>query len=167
MIKTIYVDMDGVLCDFKKRFVELFKYEPEVDYPSKKKEKLEYKRRFDIFVQEDHFTDLDPMPDFEEASSFLKSIESKYTIKLLSSTAKEKYLGNVSNQKQIWLDKHDIKYPAIFVPGKRIKQYYARPDSLLIDDTLSTIVEWRERKAPAILHTSWKETIKQFEEYYE
>ena len=156
--------MDGVLCDFKKRFVELFKYEPEVDYPSKKKEKEEYKRRFDIFVQEDHFTDLDPMPDFEEAISFLESIESKYTIKLLSSTAKEKYLVNVSDQKQIWLDKHDIKYPAIFVPGKRIKQYYARPESLLIDDTLSTIVEWRERRGPAILHTTWEETIEGF--YY-
>jgi hypothetical protein len=167
MIKIIYVDMDGVLCDFKKRFVELFKYEPEVDYPSKKKEKLEYKRRFDVFVQEDHFTDLDPMPDFDEAIAFLKSIESKYTIKILSSTAKEKYLVNVSDQKQIWLDKHDIKYPAIFVPGKKLKQYYARPDSLLIDDTLSSVVEWRDRGGPAIWHKSWVETIKEFEENYE
>lgn len=167
MIQTIYVDMDGVLCDFRKRFIELFKECPEIDYPSKKKEKEEYKKRFDIFVQDDYFTDLDPMPDFEEASSFLKSIESKYTIKLLSSTAKEKYIVNVSDQKQFWLDKHDIQYPAIFVPGKRIKQYYARPDSLLIDDTLSSIIEWRDRRSPAIHHTSWKETIKQFEEYYE
>jgi hypothetical protein len=39
--KRVFVDMDGVLCDFRKRFIELFKERPEVDYPSKKKEKEE------------------------------------------------------------------------------------------------------------------------------
>ena len=60
---------------------------------------------------------------------------------------------------------HGIKWPVILVPGKKIKQYYARPDNLLIDDTLSNVVEWRDRDGQAILHTSWKETIEEFYNY--
>ena len=42
MIKHIYVDMDGVLADFFKRFEELFKAEPEIDYPSNTQKKKAY-----------------------------------------------------------------------------------------------------------------------------
>ena len=161
-ILTIYVDLDGVLCDFRKQFISMFKEFPEIDYPSKSKEKKEYKRRFDEFIMDGHFATLEPMPDFDEALHFLRSIEDDYTIKILSSTAQEKYLVEVSRQKEIWLKEYKIDYPAIFVPGKKLKQLYARPDSLLIDDTLSTIEEWRDKKSPAIWHTSWEETIKQF-----
>ena len=38
-ILTIYVDMDGVLCDFNKRFLELYKDVPEVDYRVKVKKR--------------------------------------------------------------------------------------------------------------------------------
>ena len=156
--------MDGVLCDFRKQFISMFKEFPEIDYPSKGKEKKEYKRRFDEFIMDGHFATLESMPDFDEALHFLRSIEDDYTIKILSSTAQEKYLVEVSRQKEIWLKEYKIDYPAVFVPGKKLKQLYARPDSLLIDDTLSTIEEWRDKKSPAIWHTSWEETIKQFGE---
>ena len=92
MIKTMWVDMDGVLCDFRKQFISMFKECPEIDYPSKGKEKKEYKRRFDEFIMDGHFATLEPMPDFDEAIHFLRSIEDDYEIKLLSSTAQEKYL---------------------------------------------------------------------------
>lgn len=165
MIKTIYVDMDGVLCDFRKQFISMFKDCPEIDYPSKGKEKKEYKRRFDEFIVGGHFATLEPMPDFDEAIHFLRSIEDDYTIKILSSTAQVKYLAEISRQKEIWLKEYKIDYPAIFVPGKILKQYYASPERLLIDDTLSTIIQWRDRYSPAIWHTSWEETIKQFPVY--
>lgn len=166
MIKTIYVDMDGVLSDFKKRFIELFRTNPEVDYPSKKKEKEDYKRQFDNFITGEHFATLEPMSDFDEAVRFLESIKDTYSIKILSSYAREKYLKEVPKQKEHWLSERKIDYPAIFVPGKKLKQYYARPDRLLIDDTLSNVVEWRDRGGPAILHTSWQETIAELQEFY-
>jgi hypothetical protein len=167
MISKIYVDMDGVLADFKKRFIELFKDYPEVDYPSKNKEKDHYKQKFHEFIMDGQFATLEPMPDFDQAIKFLKTIESDYTIKLLSSSAQQKYLVEISKQKKIWLEKYNIDYPAIIVPGKKIKQYYARSDRLLIDDTLSSVNEWRERGGKSILHTSWEDTIKQFNDMRE
>jgi hypothetical protein len=163
MIKIIYVDMDGVLSDFKKRFIELFKTYPEVDYPSKKKEKKDYQRKFDDFIADGHFATLDPMHDLSDAISFLGSIEDDYIMKILSSSAQEKYLTDVSKQKERWLTKWKIAYPAIIVPGKKLKQHYAGPDSLLIDDTESSIIQWREKGGLAIHHTSWEQTIKEFD----
>ena len=164
MIKTIYVDMDAVLCDFLKRFKELYGVEPERDYPSKNKAKEAYKQQFKDFIAGDNFATLDPMPDYDLAMEFLRGIEKDYDIKLLSSTAKLKYLPEVARQKHLWLKNHDIHWPVILVPGKQLKQYYARPDSVLIDDTLSNVIEWRDRDGPAIWHASWEETIKRFGE---
>jgi hypothetical protein len=166
MIKTIYVDMDGVLCDFNKRFLELYKDVPEVDYPSKSKEKKAYKSRFDDFVTGRHFATLEPMPDFEKGASFLESIESYYTITILSSTARELYLEEVSRQKEKWLADWEVSYPAIFVPGKKLKREYACPLGLLIDDTIDNVAEWREKGGKAILHKSWQQTIEEFDYYY-
>lgn len=164
MIKTVYIDLDGVLCDFLKRFKELYGVEPERDYPSKNKAKEAYKQQFKDFIAGDNFATLDPMPDYDLAMEFLRGIENDYEIKLLSSTAKLKYLDEVARQKHLWLKNHDIHWPVILVPGKQLKQYYARPDSVLIDDTLSNVIEWRDRDGPAIWHTSWEETIKRFGE---
>ena len=164
MIKTVYVDLDGVLCDFLKRFKELYGVEPERDYPSKNKAKDAYKQQFKDFIAGDNFTTLDPMPDYDLAMEFLRGIENDYDMKLLSSTAKPKYMEEVVRQKHLWLKNHDIHWPVILVPGKKLKQYYARPDSVLIDDTLSNIIEWRDRGGPAIWHSSWEETIKRFGE---
>ena len=166
MIKTIYVDMDGVLADFKKRFVERFKEEPEVDYPSKNKEKSAYKGRFATMVEEQQFATLDPMIDLDDGLQFLSSIEFDYDIKLLSSTARIELKQTISSQKEQWLKDYDIKYAAIFVPGKILKQTYARPDRLLIDDTISNIDQWRAKGGKAILHTSWRQTIEEFDYYY-
>lgn len=161
MIKTIYVDMDGVLCDYLKRFTELFGMEPERDYPSKNKAKDLYKQQFKEFIAGDNFATLDPMPDFDLAMEFLTNIENDYIIKLLTSSARLEYLPEITRQKHLWLVNHGIKWPVIIVPGKKIKQYYARPDTLLIDDTLSSIIEWRERHGVAIHHISWEQTIEE------
>lgn len=167
MITKIYVDMDGVLSDFRKRFVELYKECPEVDYPSKNKQKTAYRSRFDDFVTNGQFATLEPMPDFEKGASFLESIEVDYAITILSSTARELYLEEVSKQKEKWLMDWEVSYPAIFVPGKKLKQEYACTSGLLIDDTIANVDQWREKGGKAILHKSWQQTIEEFRYYYE
>lgn len=171
MINAIFVDMDGVLTDFKKRFVERFNEDPEIDYPSKNKEKVAYKGRFATMVEENQFATLDPMSDLDEGLRFLECLLAfkryDFTIKILSSTAKIELKQPISEQKDKWLADYGITYPAIYVPGKKLKQYYARPDRLLIDDTISNIDQWRALGGKAILHTSWKHTIEEFYNYYE
>lgn len=151
--------MDGVLSNFLKKFTEFSGSTPKRDYNSNNAAKSAYKKHFDDFITENNFATLEPMSDLTEALSFLGSIEDSYTIKLLSSTAQEKYLVEVSKQKEMWLTNWEIAYPAIFVPGKKLKQLYATPDSILIDDTQSSIIEWRERGGLAVHHITWEQTI--------
>ena len=48
------------------------------------------------------------------------------------------------------------------MPGKRLKQDYAAPNAILIDDTVSNIEQWIEQGGIGILHTSWQKTIDEF-----
>ena len=153
----IYVDMDGVLCDFKKRFHELYGSDPELDYP---KIKNSYYNNFEQIVEGGHFANLDPMPDLQEGLDFLNSLPfDTHQIFILTSTAREKYFEQLAIGKSTWLIDHDINYVPIFVPGKRFKKVYAKKGDILIDDTYSNIESWIENGGIGIWHHSWESTI--------
>lgn len=157
-IEQIAIDMDGVLCDFKSRFKELYQDEPEVDYISNNKKNRIYRENFHDFIQNKQFSTLDPMPDLQEGLDYLKTLNIHMWI--LSSTAKEEYLNEVSEQKKFWLKNHNIPYHPVFVPGKRLKCFYSKKGRILIDDTLSNIESWELGGGVGILHTNWTDTIK-------
>ena len=164
MIIEIFLDQDGVLSDFKKRYKEIFKTDAEDDYYTKDKvRKVLHQERFRKFVQSGQFEDLDPMPDLQIGLDYIRSLNIPTCI--LTSTATEEYIHTLGNQKKNWLKKHNIEYNAMLVPGKRMKCYYAKPNRLLIDDTLSNVEDWRRRFGYAIHHKSWEETIIQMKEF--
>ena len=163
-IEQIAVDMDMVLCNFKSRFKELYLSEPEVDYISNNKRNQAYRENFHNFIQNKQFSTLDPMPDLQEGLNYLKTLN--VHIWILSSTAKEEYLNEVSAQKKIWLKNHNIPYHPVFVPGKRMKCYYAKPGRILIDDTVSNIESWIEGGGVGILHTNWTDTINILKQHF-
>lgn len=159
-IEEIFVDMDGCLCDFLKRYRELY---PERDHPSNNKEKEFNRENFKNFVETEQFRNLDPMPDFHQGRSFLETINDDYNgvfpISILGSIGYIDYMETMVDQKMDWLRKNDIWFPAIFVPGKKYKKSYAGPGRLLIDDTLINCQEWEAKGGIAIHHTSWADTI--------
>jgi hypothetical protein len=59
----------------------------------------------------------------------------------------------------IWLQKYGIPFNPIFVPGKRLKQQYAAPDKILIDDTESVIAQWKAAGGIGIKHVDWETTL--------
>lgn len=152
MIEKIYLDLDGVLADFQKRYQELFSTAPDHDTSRKR-----FGQRFGIFIQNNNFATLDMMSDALELLSYLKTVS--VPIEILSSTAREISNEEISRQKQTWLDNHDIKYPAIFVPGKRLKVNYASENCILIDDTVSNIDDWNKAGGIGILHKNASDTI--------
>lgn len=160
MILKLFVDMDGVLCNFHKRFKEVYRKEPDVDYLSDSKKNKIYRQRFKDFISNKNFANLEPMPDMELGLNFLKSVSNHIPVNILSSTACEEYFDELSEQKVFWLNKYNIDYNPIFVPGKRLKQQYSKPGYVLIDDTVSNIDEWISMGGIGILHRSWQETIK-------
>jgi hypothetical protein len=151
-ISMIMVDMDGVIADFVKRYEELFNMSPNKAEKDKRFGKL-----FDMFIQDNNFATLDLMPGAMEGIEFLR--KSNVPTQMLTSTANERRHEEIMKQKSIWLQSHGITFNPIFVPGKHLKQNYATPERILIDDTESNINEWRKAGGIGILHKDWPTTL--------
>ena len=157
-IQTVYVDMDGVIADFSKRYKEKFRATPEETRSNK-----EFNGFFKKFIDDGEFSTLDLMPDAHVLLAFLNSFDVPKEI--LSSTARPENHGMIAPQKQMWLNKHNIHYKANFVPGKSLKYKYATPDSIIIDDTKSVIDDWNKAGGIGILHRDAVSTIAMLKMY--
>ena len=152
-ISMIYLDMDGVIADFYKRYYELYRLAPR-----EAEKKKEFNKYFDDFIATKQFETLDLMPDAMDGLVFLRKHLTVPT-QILSSTANEARYDEISKQKLIWLNTHGITFTPNFVPGKRFKYKFAKPDTLIIDDTQSVIDDWRAAGGHAILHKDWVTTL--------
>jgi hypothetical protein len=151
-IECIYLDMDGVIADFVKRYEELFGMSPNKAEKDKRFNKL-----FDMFIQDNNFATLDLMSGAMEGIEFLR--KSNVPTQMLTSTANERRHEEIMKQKSIWLQSHGITFNPIFVPGKHLKQNYATPQRILIDDTSSNITDWKKAGGIGILHLDWATTL--------
>lgn len=149
----IYLDMDGVIADFNKRYKEQYHLEPREAEKHKKFDKF-----FDKFIETKQFETLELMPGAMEGLIFLRKHLTVPT-QILSSTASEARYDAISKQKLIWLNTHGITFTPNFVPGKRFKYKFAAPDHIIIDDTESVINQWREAGGIGILHKDWPTTL--------
>lgn len=164
MISEIFLDMDGVISDFKKRYKEVFKADPEEDYNAKtKKRKVLHQKRFREFIYDGEFLNLEPMEDLQIGLDYIKSLNLPTCI--LTSTATEEYIHILGEHKKLWLNKYNIPYNVVLVPGKRLKYYYSKSNRLLIDDTLSTVESWILNGGFAIRHLNWESSIEQIKEF--
>jgi len=151
-ISCIYLDMDGVIADFNKRYQELYHMVPREAEKNKQFDKF-----FDEFISTGQFATLDLMPGTMDGVDFLRKASAPTQI--LSSTSNEARYDEVSKQKLVWLQTHGITFTPNFVPGKRLKQEYAAPDKIIIDDTESVIDQWRAKGGIGILHKDWPSTL--------
>ena len=151
-ITKIYLDMDGVICDFEKKYKELFQLAPR---------EAERHKQFDVlfknFISNRQFAKLAPMPGTWSGLAYLQSCG--IPVEILSSTAREEYYDEISQQKVEWLENFGINFKTNFVPGKKHKYKFATPDSIIIDDTPSVIEDWNKAGGIGILHRDWNETM--------
>ena len=144
--------MDGVIADFHKRYHEIHNCSPSHDDARKR-----FGQRFATFIQNKEFQNLDLMPDATVLLNYLNGCG--VPVEILSSTARPVNNAEISRQKEIWLDKHNINYPANFVPGKQFKYKFADENSIIIDDTSSVIDDWNKAGGTGILHHDALTTI--------
>jgi hypothetical protein len=159
MIEKIYLDMDGVLTDFEKRYIELF---GAAAYTFAKKPKL-WNSNWIQFVEEKHFETLDWFPGGKELLSTV--IKTGIPFEILSSSGGEDFYEDIKSQKINWLVENGIDCPINVVPGKRFKRDYATPTSLIIDDTESVIRNFKEAGGNAIHHIPPYSTLMLLESY--
>jgi cytidyltransferase-like protein len=148
----IYCDMDGVLVDFEKGYEEL----TGVDL------KGSHVNGDASFWQpiadagESFWTDLNWMSDGMDLWEYIK----RYNPKLLSAPSRDK---SSRTGKQKWVEEN-IPGTPLLLKSAELKQLYASPTSILIDDRKDNVQRWREAGGIGILHTSAADTIQQLKD---
>lgn len=147
LMKTLFLDMDGVLANFEGRFEELFN-----KTPGESRDQKEFTSDWSTFIEGENFATLEWWPGAQELLEFVDNIPN-VNIEILSSSGGPKYHKEVTEQKQKWLQQNGIKYKCNIIPGSRLKANYAKgADTILVDDTDYVIEGFIEKGGIGILH---------------
>ena len=157
----IYVDMDGVLANFEKRFEDLAGMGAD-----------EYKDKYGIkefwnLIDEKHkvsfWRGIEPMVDAEKLIDFVSNYD--YELLTAPSVKKQSVIG-----KSLWVkDKTGQLFPFLpkvnykFAKDKHLIKPKLSEFDILIDDRQDTIDRWNRAGGTGILHTSADNTITQLE----
>ena len=145
--------MDGVLCDFEKRFTELYGKDA-----LGARDRKNFTTNWPNFIMDGNFENLEWFPGGKELLDFIQN-ETDWEVEILSSSGGEKFHSEVAAQKVVWLCNKGIPYKANIVPGRKHKTAYATPETILIDDTEDIIVNFNAAGGLGILHKDINETL--------
>lgn len=139
----IYVDLDGVLCNFKKAYEAL-------DMPNTP-------RKFRIVVSNlKIFENLEWMENGKKLLTKLGSLGASIEILTSRGTLNDIIGKEAIRQKNIWLDKNNINYPRNFVKIGLDKRNYSMKNTYLIDDTPGVVNNFNLGQGTAILYDDSK-----------
>jgi FMN phosphatase YigB (HAD superfamily) len=144
----IYCDMDGVLCDFDKRFEQFGGMSPreyETKYGTKKFWSLIDK------IGEQFWSKMAWMPEGKQLWNYI----SKYNPYLLSAPSLD-YSSRYG--KKLWVQEN-MPGTKLILSKRENKKDYASGKSILIDDRADNISEWNAAGGIGILYTSNSQTI--------
>lgn len=159
MIKCVFLDMDGVVANFDKRYQELYGLTPKEAEAIGRHKFIEY---FEDFITTKQFKTLELMPDAEELIRTLQELSVPTVV--LSSTALAKRHLDIAEQKLYWLRNNNINFTPYLVPGRKLKKYYSAPGHALIDDHEHNIELWTNAGGIGILHKNTPETLAKLQE---
>jgi len=152
-VTKLYLDMDGVLCNFEKRFTELYGKDA-----LGARDRKNFTTNWPNFIMDGNFESLEWFPGGKELLDFIQN-ETDWEVEILSSSGGEKFHSEVAAQKVVWLCDKGIPYKANIVPGRKHKTAYATPETILIDDTEDIIVNFNAAGGVGILHKDINETL--------
>lgn len=144
----IYCDMDGVLCDFNKRF-EQFGGMPPREYEAK----YGTNKFWDLIskVGAQYWSKMSWMPGGKQLWDHIK----QYNPSLLSSPSSD-YSSRYG--KKLWVQEN-LPGTKLILAKRANKKDYASGKSILIDDLDKNIDEWRAAGGIGILYTSTGQTL--------
>jgi len=146
----VFVDLDGVLCDFEKRVHEIF---------GKKPKEIPPKVMWGKLASIDNFySELDWMPDGRDLWDGVKHLNPIILTGIPMG-------GWAPHQKRSWCYRNlgcDISVITCFA---KEKQNYGKPGDILIDDTKRNIDAWKSIGGIAIHHVTAKSSLAKLKEY--
>jgi len=152
-VTKLYLDMDGVLCNFEKRFTDLYGKDA-----LGSRDRKNFTTNWPNFIMDGNFENLEWFPGGKELLDFIQN-ETDWEVEILSSSGGEKFHSEVAAQKVMWLCDKGIPYKANIVPGRKHKTAYATPETILIDDTEDIIVNFNAAGGLGILHKDINVTL--------
>lgn len=164
MIRKIYCDLDGVLADFEKRFIEISGKRPE-NVPSQE--------MWEIIVKGDaerpFFETLELTDDAMHLWLYLMTLKRDHGIEIEVLTASGRYPEGIefAAQKHVWVAKIDPTIKTNTVQRGVDKYQFATEETLLIDDMEKNLGPFVEAGGQVIHHTSAKETVEQLKKIFE
>ena len=149
----LYVDMDGVLTDFQKRFMKYSTLTPE-EY----QEQYDLERFWNLIKKGGvgYWVGMDWMSDGKTLWNFVKHLNP--TILSSPSQQEESKIG-----KHLWIRKHIPGTKTILTPAS-MKQKHSGENHILIDDRKKNIDQWESQGGIGILHTDAFSTIERLKE---
>jgi len=152
----IYCDMDGVLCDFDKRFEEVSGGISPRQY-EEQNGKEAFWDLIDNRTGVKFWVGIPWMPKGKELWDYIK----QYNPSLLSAPSRnnESRLG-----KRLWVRNNLSPKPKLILASAFNKPNYSGRNKILIDDRNDTIEKWRAKGGIGILFVSTEQTIKELQE---
>jgi len=160
MITKIYLDMDGVVADFERRYTEMFG-----KTPLEARDQKEFNPNWKEFIETEQFKYLDWYPGGQELLKFISTLPVQ--VEMLTSSGGQKYHEKVAAQKVYWLVAKNIPYFANVVSGRKLKANYATPQTILVDDTEDVIQVFNRAGGHGILHKDVNVTIEKIKSLME
>lgn len=157
MIRKIYCDLDGVLANFEKRFIELCGRLP-ADVPSQE--------MWEIIVKGDaerpFFETLELMDDAMHLWQHLMMLKQKgIEVEILTASGRYPEGIEFAAQKHVWVAKIDPTIKTNTVQRGVDKYQFAEEGTLLIDDMEKNLGPYVEAGGQVIHHKSAKDTVEQ------
>jgi 5'(3')-deoxyribonucleotidase len=150
MMRTIFVDMDGVVADFDTFASELLGRKigwHDSKFDLTKDEWLKLAAVDRLYYQ------LPLMPDATKLIAYVKSLSTRFHVQFLTAVPRRTTMADARADKQAWVDKYFPGMKMDIGPFSHDKQKWCHPGDILIDDRPSNINEWSAAGGIAIYHT--------------
>jgi 5'(3')-deoxyribonucleotidase len=146
-MKTIYLDMDGVVADFNSYAKKVLNtLETHHNWPKEHWLKIGSNPRL--------YRDLDKTPEADELVTFCQNTcrENNWNLFFLTAVPKDDDMPWAYYDKIQWVLKYYPDIPVFFGPHSNDKWKHCQIGDILIDDRPSNCEEWKKAGGEAILH---------------
>jgi 5'(3')-deoxyribonucleotidase len=147
-MRTIYLDMDGVVADFDTYVSNVLNRK--IGWGSQDLTDEEWERLASI---DRLYYQFPLMPDATKLVAYVKSLSTRFHVQFLTAVPRRSTMPSAKDDKQAWVNKYFPGMRMDIGPYSHHKQKWCKSGDILIDDRPSNIEQWTAVGGIAIYHT--------------